>query len=423
MAFGAFALYLVLALLRFHEYGDSLSIIPILPILLVVSFAAWLFSVTKTQKSPHLILMGGLGVGILFSFFKTRWVGGAISAVFDYATLAIFFLLLAATANTLKKIRVVIWIYSLSMLVIALHCLQQFTTGVGWTGAVLQSDSRIRYIGFLNDPNDLGAALVIATAFTIFLAFGKKANFVSKILALCATPVYLWSIYLTNSRGAVLGLAVLVIAAFLVSKRKVLSLFALLPLAFLGVAYSPERASEIAVGEASAAGRVDAWYTGFQMLKGNPLFGVGKGQFLENYSLTAHNSFVLVLSELGIFGFYFWFSLVVVSMCSLFRIANANAPKVVDQKHDFQDYRWLGSCAFVAFSGFIACSFFLSISYSILYYFVFGFSAATYAIVATKYPDLDLLPKGRKWLRLLAIEAGGIVGLWLVVSVLLRFGR
>ena len=62
----------------------------------------------------------------------------------------------------------------------------------------------------------------------------------------------------------------------------------------------------MSASEGSAYGRFEAWYEGFQMFKQSPLFGVGLGMFTDYHELTAHNSFVLVMAELGLFGLFFF---------------------------------------------------------------------------------------------------------------------
>ena len=62
--------------------------------------------------------------------------------------------------------------------------------------------------------------------------------------------------------------------------------------------------------EASASGRIDAWSQGLELLKWRPLLGVGYGSFTEYHQLTAHNSVVLCMAELGLTGLYVWLLLI-----------------------------------------------------------------------------------------------------------------
>jgi O-antigen ligase len=48
--------------------------------------------------------------------------------------------------------------------------------------------------------------------------------------------------------------------------------------------------------------RVQMWSAGLQMLRDDPLFGVGYGTYLEHAAEAAHNSFVHCFAELGLLG-------------------------------------------------------------------------------------------------------------------------
>jgi hypothetical protein len=53
------------------------------------------------------------------------------------------------------------------------------------------------------------------------------------------------------------------------------------------------------------------------MFKSAPLFGVGFGRFTDFHDITAHNSFVLCLAELGLVGSTIWIALLVTTLMSL----------------------------------------------------------------------------------------------------------
>ncbi len=66
----------------------------------------------------------------------------------------------------------------------------------------------------------------------------------------------------------------------------------------------------------SASERLVAWTEGLEMLKAQPILGVGYGQFLDHHTLTAHNSLVLCFAETGLLGCFFWVGLFVVTCSS-----------------------------------------------------------------------------------------------------------
>src|SRR5207245_2630176 len=66
-----------------------------------------------------------------------------------------------------------------------------------------------------------------------------------------------------------------------------------MPLMMLG-GRSGEKADE------STELRFEAWDAGLRMFKQSPVFGTGHKHFTDFFFITAHNSYVLTLAELGI---------------------------------------------------------------------------------------------------------------------------
>ena len=108
------------------------------------------------------------------------------------------------------------------------------------------------------------------------------------------------------------------------------------------------------------------------MLKDRPIFGVGFNAFGEYHrGLTAHNSYVLCFSEMGLVGYFVWMSLIVVSMIELTRIRSLPG--------NFGEIAELRKCAGVlrlAFSTFLVAAFFLSRTYILTLYLLVAMSMA-----------------------------------------------
>jgi hypothetical protein len=173
---------------------------------------------------------------------------------------------------------------------------------------------RLRGAGFLNDPNDFAQILLIALPL-IFIAWRQGRVLANALFVLAPTAVLLWAVYLTHSRGALIGLGVV----GLVAARK-----------RLGTAASVALASVLAVGlmaldftggrgisASEGVDRLEAWATGLELLKHSPIFGIGFGNFINFNELTAHNSIVLCLAELGLVGATMWLALLVTTTMSL----------------------------------------------------------------------------------------------------------
>lgn len=224
---------------------------------------------------------------------------------------------------------------------------------------------------------------------------------------------------LTDSRGTLLSVVALLgvwvwrrHGMVLAGVLGVVSLVAMMAL--------PSRMQQLAVGEASAFGRVEAWYQGFQMLIGNPLFGVGAGRFAEhNANLTAHNSFVLVLAETGFFGFTLWLA----SIGYCFRMTLAvlrHEPELADEPAAaaWNDERAQAMTLFLSLVGFFSAAFFLSRSYIVLLYLLAGLVVGYYAGARERHPELPVFQLGDDLLRWPLRALASAIGLYVLVKIL-----
>ena len=187
---------------------------------------------------------------------------------------------------------------------------------------------RIRGAGFLNDPNDFAQTLVIALVL-IVLAWQRGRVVSNSLFVLAPAAVLLWAIFLTHSRGALIGLAV--VAVLSMRKKLGTTVSAVLTYALvvgvLTLGFSGGR--EISVAE--GADRIEAWATGLELFKSAPLFGIGFGNFTDFNDITAHNSLILCLAELGLVGGTIYVALFVTTMMGLNRmlqLQEKQAPKL-----------------------------------------------------------------------------------------------
>src|SRR5690606_13597217 len=153
------------------------------------------------------------------------------------------------------------------------------------------------------DPNDLGMFFVMTLPFVVL--FFLQGGFVTKVIAALCGAYILYGVYLTNSRGALVSLVAMAAVFSYLNWGKMKTILT-------GVLLSPAlififmKFRSIDVDEESAAGRVDSWYEGMQLFFWRPLLGVGQGNFLDYHHITAHNSYVLTLAELGLSGYFLW---------------------------------------------------------------------------------------------------------------------
>lgn len=329
----------------------------------------------KRFDSPQTLSLFFIVCVVILSSIFNRWLGGGIiSAQYFITALLIPFILVSNTINTLLKQKIVIIFLIIAALIMVNNGISQKVSdnGIGWSGAELSQGTRITYLGIFNDPNDLGMFLVMTIPLVIAMfSLGKT---VFRYVYLGALFYIVYGVYLTNSRGALLGLFGLIFSWFYKRFGVKLTLIAggaVLPIAYVVMSMFRTIDSE----EASAAGRLNAWYEGFQMLFHNPLFGVGMGQFVEEHGLTAHNSFVLVWSELGLLGYFLWVTFIVYTWMSVYRIWGDNSETSIST---VKEESLIAKAFSFSIIGFMITACFLSRSYSPIFYLFCGMCLASH---------------------------------------------
>jgi O-antigen ligase len=192
--------------------------------------------------------------------------------------------------------------------------------------ALQQASARAELFGLIGDPNDVSALLLLALPMVLFFVTQQFRNFTARYLV--GGAIFLavvWLIVVTQSRGAMVALIVLVSAyayTWIKSKLHKLIFFALIGIAALGLFSTLKRAQSDL--EASQAGRMSYWKAGIQMAIRHPLLGVGyqafpirlpeyvDSRFSESGPRTAHSTWILLVAETGFVGLglfmllYFW---------------------------------------------------------------------------------------------------------------------
>jgi O-antigen ligase len=425
-------LYLILTIIRPQDYLPGLVGIPLLPVVLLFAFLFWLSSTSKTFAAPQFWILPAFLLILMTSEVMNGWGGGAIDQLVKFGPIVIAFFVFA-TAVSLSHARVLtaFAVFTLCAAVLALHGVDQFYHGIGWTGMGMSEDNRIQYIGIFNDPNDLGLLFVATLPMAFYLS--ALGGFFRRIFWLAVAALLLYGVFLTNSRGAFL--AVMVIGGvYLWRTRGLLTAGVLGSLGMAVLLMLPSRAQEIDVDEESAFGRVDAWYEGLHMFLSHPLFGVGAGNFTDYNYLTAHNSFVLVLAETGLAGYILWLAFVGYCFWMMARVLAYQPPQsnpgvipVItfvpqenSERHEWSAERGVALTLLLSLCGTYAAAFFLSRSYTIVIYLLAALVVGHFVGVRRRYPELpgfSLVSDGWRWLPVALVS---IMLLFIVVTLLLH---
>ncbi len=183
-------------------------------------------------------------------------------------------------------------------------------------GEHLVEGDRAGWIGIFANPNDLAYHLVVGVAMILAAANAAHSRRRKILWWSLLAPVF-YGILLTQSRGGMLASCVVCLFWALRSVKRAPVILGAACIAAVLVFISPNNpwsrrtAEATAYGEdVSARGRIDAWRTGINIAKERPLTGVGAGAFMIAWPefapgdagmvRTQHNTFIQLLSELGI---------------------------------------------------------------------------------------------------------------------------
>jgi len=427
MNFTLLLIYLFIYIIRPSEWVPGLVGTPLLMVVGVISIAAIIFGVIS-GKTPNVFsgdverMMLGFIVAICLSHLSHAYVGGAINSMEKFLPSMVGFFLVVTGVNDRKKFNLLILVLIILISFVACEGIQQYKTGyaIGGMEPLYQNAisvdgeqikiPRIRWYGLFNDPNDFGLLLIIVIPFLINMLMQRKF-----IIPLVSLSFVLPALYYTNSRGSMLAGAVAICSYFLIQYRSkkgvMLGLVMIVPLLLLG----PSRMGNMSGKEESAYGRIESWYQGYQMFKSNPLFGVGMGSYTDYHELTAHNSFVLVMAELGFLGLFFFTGLIYYPLARLRSVLFSKETILALSTDDLG----VVSSVFASFFGVLAAIFFISRAYVLIPFLLIALSTSMNRIHEISYHGVETFEKPASYhIKLVAlISIGQIIFINLIVKV------
>jgi hypothetical protein len=171
-------------------------------------------------------------------------------------------------------------------------------------------EGRVRYRGELRDPNEVAMAICVG-ALSIALGFAlRRRRGATWAWASVAIVAVVWTVFLTQSRGGLIVM-IMVPGVYVVRRWGLLAIAPALGLAAVVLSLGG-RGDESA--DMSTLLRYEAWSAGLDMFHHSPIFGVGTRMFGEFHFLTAHNSYVLTLAEMGFIGMFLFLCVLVLSI-------------------------------------------------------------------------------------------------------------
>ncbi len=258
---------------------------------------------------------------------------------------------------------------------------------------------RVRFRGQLADPNELSVFVGAGLPLLYLLGIGRSRG--TKLLFLAPVAIAsLWAVVLTQSRTGQIVLGTITLIALVRRFGLFGSLFSLgvLPLLLL---FGGREGAE---SDASKIERAMILREGLELFRAHPFLGVGLAQFNQEISIpmTAHNSYLLVAAELGLFGLVLWMGMLWMTLKIAIVVVRDPPPGL-----DPELLRFAEAFA-VSFTAILAGVFFLSFCYKQLLFVWIGLGVALYGAVRARAPAFRVRTTGRDVLGIVACAIGAL---------------
>jgi hypothetical protein len=277
----------------------------------------------------------------------------------------------------------------------------------GWLGTSSIGGGRVRYRGNLKDPNELALAVSSGLPFAIGLFLVKRSPF---RLLLLVVMIVLGSmtVKFTESRGGILVLAT-VAAVYLIQrygkKAIAIALVVLLP-AVMVLGGPPRRDADDSKEE-----RLGLQKIGLEFWRMYPIRGVGYNQWGEYHPQTTHNSYILLLAEVGLPGTTLWATAMFVS----FKISVQALRRYRRRREARVAFIW-SMVSISSMAGVCVGMFFLSFYAHFIPWILVGFNGALSHCIREHDPTWAVRVNGKE----VASVAAGVLGFGLAASVVLH---
>ena len=342
------------------------------------------------QRTPAIALSIGLFVATLMSHIAHVYFQGLINTVVPSFKFCFFTVLLLIVLNSIDRIRAVMLVFILAAVIMSIHVIMQIKTGYGFAGATPMMDfspkkniwlPRGSFFGIFSDPND--TAQFLATALPLVFAYPKRLTGVVLVPAIAVAVLLLMGIDACYSRGGMIAVGAVVLCLIFMKLPAKAVPYAGAVALVAGLVLCLTKGSMLL--DASARDRVVFWGLANYEFKKNPIFGIGYEMFWQVAGdRAAHNAFVSCYTELGICGYWFWFSMLMLGVVGCWRVRSAfKRPRNAAQSY----MKRAASFSMAAMVGFAAAGYFLSRAFVFPIFFLFGLLNVMPLVAARYLPD------------------------------------
>ena len=377
----------LLSLIIILAYSRLIEVIGA-PGLFLVAGIVLIYGLGTTQRgdgwlsSPATLLLLGLTIWMLPSAFFGVWRGGSFKLLTDtWSRVLLYYTMVACLARDLNSMRQIMRAMAWAALAIVVLSAANAVDTFGRLGVAAAS---------LSNPNDLAVFLLVALPFAAWYVASTDRPMVFRALMALALIYGLLTLLRTGSRMGLLALIAVSLVLFAVAGRGVRLLLAvgavtaLLAVVFLlppdiklryktifSEVSEEQRTQQVEFAAASAEGRWELFINSLRVTWGNPLFGVGPGNYTganarlgeeageRRMWMQAHNAYTQTSAECGIPGGIMYLMLVIFVIRVPLRVWRARGKMPALRAHSA-----IALCLLIAAAAYAFCAIFGSVAYS-----------------------------------------------------------
>lgn len=338
-------------------------------------------SILASKKNLFFVI---LWLGFTLSYYCGQYTSASGPYRFDNADavfaltnkMMILYFMASLSIDSAKKVKVLSAALCGSAVFLVYWANNQYFSG-HLHGERLAGPTDVSGGGIYHDENAFAMLFVVAQPFLWYAGWAMTRPW-WRLLWWMLVPLCWHAVFLTASRGGLIGLAVTTFLIAFRSKRKLLAM-ALIPalvVAFVWQGGSQMRMRADTIGDYqqdySAEGRLQAWKAASKMIVDHPFIGVGLASFgpaFPNYSTDrpreAHNTLLQITAESGILAGLMYLFVVIATITSLWTIGRQRS----DEDHPPDRLLSLICEAnLVGFCGLVICAIFLSLQVFEIFY-------------------------------------------------------
>ena len=283
-------LYLVALYIRPQDWVPGLINLPtafmFIPLGLALGLSNRLREPEKFITPQNWLMLIYLAIIFISTLVNVDFISAFDQLTMFAKRVAVFYMIIWLVI-TPRRVEATIWIVMALSAFLAFQAILQATVGESWGGLTSYPGYamvRVRWYGDWDGPNVFGLLFVIASGLAFEYIFGPH-GLITRIVAATFAISYVVAINYTNSRGAVLALALMALFYFRSRFKSVFSIVLAFSLVGALLALGPSRMNEVSSSESSAHERTWMWEQALTLLRNHPFFGVGRNEFLRTWIL------------------------------------------------------------------------------------------------------------------------------------------